>query len=345
VNTEHSLLEALHRDPADHAARLVLADWLEEQGRAEQAEVARLHARQLTGAGTRKELARLCELLEGGVRPVVPEVVNSIGMRLAHIPPGAYIMGSPPQEAGREENEGPRHEVRIKRPFYLGVFPVTQGEYKEVTGKGPSHFSASGDGKDKVKGLDTSRFPVEWVTHTEAVRFCARLSARAKEKRAGRVYRLPTEAEWEYACRGGAAVVQPFHFGDSLSPRHANFNGERPYKAKKGPHLDRPSPVGSYPPNAFGLYDMHGNVWEWCADWFRQDYYARCPMVDPTGPQRGTERVMRGGSFHYGADCCRSAYRGSNAPSYRDIIIGFRVAMTLTVPTTAPRPRRREAAP
>src|SRR5262249_46839160 len=149
----------------------------------------------------------------------------------------------------------------ITRPFYLGVFPVTQAQYQSVAGRNPSANSATGSERDNVAGLCTDDFPVEMVTWAAAVRFCKKLSALAAEKAAGRGDRLPTEAEWEYACRAGTSTA--FHFGDSLSSTQANFDGRGPYGgAAQGPFLNRTSKVGSYRPNAFGLYDMHGNVFE-----------------------------------------------------------------------------------
>src|SRR5262249_4711820 len=153
-------------------------------------------------------------------------------------------------------------------------------EYEKVVGKFPNRpiFKA-----DRGGGPD---HPMENVLWAEAVEFCKRLSALAEEKRAARRYRLPTEAEWEYACRAGTTT--PFHFGDSLSAKQANFNGNFPYgDAGKGPYLRQTAKVGSYLPNAWGLYDMHGNVAEWCADWYDPAYYKHSPREDPRGPAKG----------------------------------------------------------
>lgn len=261
-------------------------------------------------------------------------ITNSIGMRLVLVPAGSFVMGSPEIEKDRSDNEGPQHEVVISQPFYLGIYPVTQYEYLKVGLKrrNPSYFSAKGEGKDWVKGLDTSEFPVESVGWDMAVKFCRRLSERPEERAAGRVYRLPTEAEWEYACRGGVKEYQVFHFGNSLSSEQANFDGRSPYGgAKKGPFLGRTSKVGSYPPNGFGLYDMHGNVWEWCADCYDWKYYAKSPRENPQGPNdnRRADRVGRGGGWGNDGQFCRSAYRGWNRPSFTDHALGFRVALTL----------------
>jgi uncharacterized protein (TIGR02996 family) len=276
---EEAFLQALHAEPNDGMTWLALADWLEEQGQQYRAELVRLvrrlralPLREHSDGRTRME-ARVAELLNSGVRPVVPEVVNSIGMRLALIPPGVFLMGSPEEEEGRSEHEGPQYEVEITRPFYMGVFPVTQGQWQAVMGNNPSYFCASGhfSGKDRVKGMNTDDFPVEQVSWKDAVIFLKKLAALKKEVEAGREYRLPTEAEWEYSCRGGACSSAPFHFGISLSSSQANFNGKYPYGgADKGPYLKRTCRVGSYKPNAFGLFDMHGNVFEWCNDWYER---------------------------------------------------------------------------
>jgi formylglycine-generating enzyme required for sulfatase activity len=203
-------------------------------------------------------------------------------------------------------------------------------------GYNPSHFSADGSGKpgvkypdaskpaggkDSAKGQDTGDFPVENVSWDEAVAFCQKLSALPAERASRRAYRLPTEAEWEYACRAGTTT--PFNVGRILSIRRANF-WSSPQEA-----LRRTCKVGSYEPNAWGLYDMHGNVFEWCADWFDKDYYGKSPQKDPPGPASGSRRVLRGGSFTTPGAHCRSAQRPSSTPSERGRFRGFRVAGVL----------------
>ena len=213
------------------------------------------------------------------------EVTNSIGMKLALIPVGKFVMGSPKEEEDHGQDEE-QHEMSITKSFYLGVYVVTQAEYEKVMGKNLSWFSPKGGGKDRVKDMDTGQFPVEMVSWDDAVAFCKKLSELPEEKKAGRVYRLPTEAEWEYACRAGTKTA--FHYGNSLSSKQANFDGNRPYGgADKGPYLERTTKVGSNAANAFGLYDMHGNVWECCQDWYDEDYYKNSPREDTPGPAQG----------------------------------------------------------
>jgi formylglycine-generating enzyme required for sulfatase activity len=238
--------------------------------------------------------------------PVSPSVsrehiTNSIGMKLVLIPTGEFTMGSPNAESAHQPHEGPQHKVRITRPFYMGIFEVTRGQYEKVMGKNPSTNKESRD------------HPVEEVSPGEAAEFCKRLSALPEEESAGRVYRLPTEAEWEYACRAGTTTA--FHWGNLLSSKAANSLDSGIGKTVK---------VGSYPPNAWGLYDMHGNVWEWCIDGPRT--YTTAPVDAPRGPvtPRGSH-VLRGGSYLDAAAACRSASRNPREPSLHGANVGFRV--------------------
>ncbi len=262
-----------------------------------------------------------------GTEPAAPpkEITNAIGMKLALIPAGTFLMGSPKNEQERLPDEE-QHEVSITKPFYLGVYEVTQAEYEKVMGNNPSYFSANGYGKGSVKDMDTGRFPVEMVSWDDAVAFCKKLSELPEEKKAGRVYRLPTEAEWEYACRAGTKTV--FHHGDSLSSKQANFDGNYPHGgAGKGPYLERTAKVGSYAPNAFGLYEMHGNVWEWCQDGHAENYYKSSPREDPPGgPAHASSRVVRGGGWDDHGRLCRSSSRSRGNPDNRRRYLGFRVA-------------------
>jgi formylglycine-generating enzyme required for sulfatase activity len=261
------------------------------------------------------------------------EITNSIGMRLVLVPAGQFRMGSPRTERDRDKDAEDEHLVEITHPFYMGVCEVTQAEYETVIGPpNPSYFSPGGGGKDKVKELDTRRFPVEYVSWDEATAFCRRLADLTEEKMARRAYRLPTEAEWEYACRGGASPSTSFHFGGSLSSQEANFNGSYPGGggAARGAFLERTAAVGSYPPNAFGLRDMHGNVWEWCYDWYGRDYYKSSPVKDPQGPGSGTYRVSRGGAWNAEGWKCRTASRRDLKPSHKGNDVGFRVVYTFS---------------
>jgi formylglycine-generating enzyme required for sulfatase activity len=290
------------------------------------------------------------------------EITNSIGMKLVRIPKGTFTMGSTKEEQdeviAQEEKklrrklpdtavayyrtEGPQHEVEITRDFYLGIHEVTQKQFKDVMGYNPSYCSSEGagktgvkyfylrkpaGGKDKVKGMDTNDFPVENVSWEEAVELCRKLSDLPAETKADRKYRLPTEAEWEYACRGGASSYQTFHFGRSLSSKQANFGGHTHPGAAKGDYLNRTCEVGSYYKNRFGLFDMHGNVFEWCSDWYGADYYGKSPRRDPQGPSSGSDRVVRGGGWDSTGRYCRSAYRGRYEPAHGLIYLGFRVAL------------------
>jgi formylglycine-generating enzyme required for sulfatase activity len=263
----------------------------------------------------RDDLRRLLSTL-----PEPPKrLINAIGMRLTLIPDGTFWMGSPDAEAERRANEGPVHEVRITRPFYLGIHPVTQALYQPLMGANPSYFYQGKRGGPE--------HPVEQVRWDEAVEFCRRLSDLAEERAAGRVYRLPTEAEWEYACRAGTTT--PFWWGASASSAQANFDGRYPYGgAKKGQYLQRTTRVRSYPANPWGLFDLHGNVWEWCADWYAEDYYANSPIEDPKGPERGPGRVLRGGSWGSNGSDCRAAFRNRFGPGSRYHYLGFRAALT-----------------
>jgi formylglycine-generating enzyme required for sulfatase activity len=255
-------------------------------------------------------------------------VENSVGMRLTVIPSGEFMMGAPDDELGSRIDERPVHQVKISTPFLLGVYEVTQAEYEKVTGVNPSYFSLSGPGKSKVEKLDVGRLPVEQVSWDDCIVFCEKLSALPEEKAAGRVYRLPTEAEWQYSCRAGS--TGPFNTGASLGATDANFNGNFPYgDAPRGVYLGRTSIVGSYKPNSFGLYDMHGNVAELTADRYGRHYYKESPAVDPKGPESGNDRVVLGGSWGTDAARCRSAFRRSNATSGKAYYFGFRVACDL----------------
>ena len=236
------------------------------------------------------------------------EFTNSIGMKMVLIPAGEFQMGS--KLSAREvaanyhrsetwfDEEHPRHTVKITRPFYLGATEVTQAQYRKVMWENPSHSEAA-------------NCPVGNVSWHEVQEFCRRLSAKE-----ARTYRSPTEAQWEYACRAGATTEHCF--GDDV-PELA----DHAWYAKNSD--GKMHPVGQKKPNAWGLYDMHGNVWELCRDWYDKDYYGSSPERDPTGPGHGKDRVSRGGSWYNGAYACRAAHRGCRPPSIRSYLTGFRV--------------------
>ncbi len=236
------------------------------------------------------------------------------------IPPGKFLMGSPESERERHEHEGPQHNVKISTSFYMGAYPVTQREFETIMHHNPAHFHQSNGGGEW--------HPVERVKWQEAMKFCDRLSNLPDERSAGRSYRLPTEAEWEFACRAGSSTI--FHFGDTLILSQANFDGSQPYgDASPGVSPGKTTPIGSYPSNAFGLFDTHGNVWEWCSDWADWPelghFYRISPPSDPTGPLHGSYRIMRGGSWADPGKNCRSASRGAASPGGKKEWIGFRV--------------------
>jgi formylglycine-generating enzyme required for sulfatase activity len=226
---------------------------------------------------------------------------NGVTMKLVLIRPGKFVMGSPDSEKGREPKESPQHEVIITKPFYMGVTEVTQAQYEAVMGTNPSDF----------KGPTN---PVDKVSWADAVEFCRKLS-----EKTGKTFRLPTEAEWENACRAGGKTR--FSFGDSES-----VLGDYAWCGSNSG--GKTHPVGQKKPNAWGLYDMHGNVWEWCADCYGP--YSNEASTDPQGPGSGGARVLRGGSWAYDdADGFRCAFRGDRGPAYRDGSGGFRCARAL----------------
>jgi formylglycine-generating enzyme required for sulfatase activity len=214
------------------------------------------------------------------------------GMAFVRIPPGCFMMGSPDTESGRGSDEGPVHEVCLDG-FWMGKYEVTQAQWQAVMGSNPAWFNRERLGKD------TGHHPVEQVSWHDVQEFITKLNAATVEThgRASLPFRLPTEAEWEYAARAGTTT--PFHFGPTITTAQVNYDGNYPYgSAPKGDYRRQTTPVGSFPANAFGLHDMHGNVWEWCADWYAGDYYATSPRQNPPGPDGGQKRVLRGGSWN-----------------------------------------------
>jgi formylglycine-generating enzyme required for sulfatase activity len=236
-----------------------------------------------------------------------PHLIRDLGLSLLPVPAGKFMMGSSYSEPGRRDDEV-EHMVTLTRPFWLGRTPVTQGQYTRLMGTNPSRY------KDQDPDL-----PVETVSWDEAIAFCRKLTER--ERAAGRLpaghsYTLPTEAQREYACRAGS----PGRYAGELNAI-AWYSGNSD---------DKPQPVARKQPNAWGLHDMQGNVWEWCRDWYGN--YPSDSVTDPTGPASGSQRVYRGGAWFHSAELCRSASRYRIEPTYRGSLLGFRIALTADDP-------------
>ncbi len=235
------------------------------------------------------------------------------GMTFLELPPGRFTMGSAASEPGRNDDET-LHDVTITKPFYLGQFEVTQQEWKAVMGTSPSTFKDCGQ-----------KCPVESVTFEEVQHFIDKLNARRPSSGPSLRYRLPTEAEWEYACRAG--TTGPFSTGENLTTAQANYNGKYPYaSAPPGDYRQKPAPVGTFPLNPWGLADMHGNVWEWTADWYGPYRDSSADGIDPHGPPAGEKRVIRGGSWYFDANSARCGLRYTHAPNDKGFSLGFRLA-------------------
>jgi formylglycine-generating enzyme required for sulfatase activity/tRNA A-37 threonylcarbamoyl transferase component Bud32 len=230
---------------------------------------------------------------------------RGVMLEMVSIPGGTFQMGS-----SESSSEQPVHQVTVK-PFFMSKYPITQAQWQAVKGNNPSSFPGA-------------KRPVENVSWQDAVEFCAKLS-----RKTGKNYRLPSEAEWEYACRAGTTT--PFHFGETITPKLVNYNGNYPYaSAPKGLYRRETTPVGSFPPNAFKLYDMHGNVWEWCQDIWHDNYNGA--PADGSAWETGESdyRVLRGGSWGSNAVFCRCANRSRLTLDYRYRYCGFRVAVSLS---------------
>jgi uncharacterized protein (TIGR02996 family) len=310
MNDEPAFTRAMQANPADTTLRMVFADWLEEQGdpRAELIRLMHTLTQTVDVPNRKKVEGRLRRLLAAGVKPVGPFWTNSIGMKFAWIPAGMFLMGSPKTEKGRSEGET-QHWVTLTKGLYLGVHPVTQACWRVVMGSDPRH--SQGDD-----------LPVQQVSWDDCQEFLQKLS-----EQDGQSYRLPTEAEWEYACRAGTTT--PFSFGKTITTDEVNYNGNFPYgEGEKSLNRGKTTPVGSFPANAFGLHDTHGNLWEWCKDWVAE--YPAGDAVDPQGPPEGEIRVLRGGSFLNQAMDVRSAGRLKTVPTNRGTGVGFRAARTFS---------------
>lgn len=243
---------------------------------------------------------------------------NSIGMQFIRIPAGTFMMGAPEDDKEAWNFAKPQHEVRISKPFYLGVFEITQQQWEAVMSSNPYTLPRSNPyyhlpGMAARLTRPTNPATVSW---SDAQEFISRLNELEGHSR----YRLPTEAEWEYAARAGTQTRYSFGNDRDELERYAWYG--------EGFISGSTHPVGQKQPNPWGLYDVHGNAWEWVQDWYSPDYYAQSPSVDPTGPARGVGRVVRGGSWHHTADSWRTSFRKEYKPGYRGISIGLRVAMT-----------------
>jgi len=232
-------------------------------------------------------------------KTLILDLGKGVKMKLVRIPAGKFVMGSPKTEAGRRSDEGP-HWVKISKAFYMGVTEVTQIQYQSIMGKNPSRFTGPQN-------------PVEQVSWDDATAFCAALS-----KKTGRAVRLPSEAQWEYACRAGTKTRFSFGGDDKGLDAHGWYNANSGGKTH---------PVGQKKPNAWGLYDMHGNVWEWCRDWYDEKFYANAKNVDPENTTKSSARVLRGGSWYYYPQSCRAAIRSRSTSDYRGSHFGFRVVV------------------
>ena len=272
----------------------------------------------------------------------IEDLGNGVLLYLVKIPAGSFIMGSPNGEIDRSDREGPQHRVNFPRDFWIGQFAVTQAQYQTVTGKTPSSFKGNQN-------------PVENVSWDDAVNFCQQLS-----QSTGRTYRLPTESEWEYACR--ATTTTPLHFGESITPELGNYKGNFPYRqAAKGTYRNNTTPVGSFPGNLWGLYDMHGNLWEWCLDEWHDNYSQKAESLKRDGSIPWAKEsseisllsddayVLRGGSWNDLARTARSAYRLSYRRDLWNFNVGFRLVLSgrtveqvltpLNLPRSAPSPQ------
>jgi len=285
------------------------------------------------------------------------ETVNSIGMKFMLIPPGEFDMGSSEAEAAkllaqararnaaqwyidRLPSEAPKHRVRITKPFWLGRHEVTRGQFRRFVDDRGYRTEAERDGKGGSAWVNgqlkqdprfvwngdlgfeqTDEHPVVNVSWNDVTAFCAWLS-----QKEGEVSLLPSESQWEYACRGGTTTTWYAGEDEGALQEHEWFASDSGGK---------PHPVGRLRPNVWGLCDMHGNVWEWCQDWWGEEYYAMSPMHDPSGASGGSFRVFRGGSWQGDAPCCRASCRRRHGPGQCGYYLGFRVARIVSSPSTA----------
>jgi eukaryotic-like serine/threonine-protein kinase len=240
-------------------------------------------------------------------KEITIRVNRSVSLEMVYVDGSSFLMGSPKQEVFRRDDEGPVHEVELDG-FWMGKYEITQAQYKAITGENPSLYKGK-------------RRPVEKVSWEDTMAFCRQLS-----EKLGYTFTLPTEAQWEYACRAG--TTGSFTFGECLSTADANYDGNYPIRGcPEGEYRKETWVAGSGKPNDWGLYDMHGNVWEWCLDYYSPEYITHITRKNPVGPPTGRERVFRGGSWSSDARNCRSAARYRSIPASSGEIVGFRIVM------------------
>ena len=247
---------------------------------------------------------------QGSARQKIEDLGNGIKLAMVYIPGGSFLMGSPQNEAGRSDIESPQHKVTLQ-PFYMSKYPITQEQYQAMMGNNPSKFKGE-------------KRPVENVNWHKARDFCKKVS-----RKTGKIYRLPSESQWEYACRAGTTT--PFYFGETITSELVNYNGKYPYAyAPKDQYRKETTDVGSFPPNAFGLYDMHGNVLEWCRDVWHRNYNGA--PTDGSAWETGgdsNQRLLRGSCWGDFSMVCRSARRDFNYVGIHNYFRGFRVVSSV----------------
>ncbi|MFO0823988.1 MAG: SUMF1/EgtB/PvdO family nonheme iron enzyme [Gemmataceae bacterium] len=321
---EDAMFCGIMKDPCDDTGWLALADWLDENDDdPRRGELVRLH-RKLLGTCCEPEehperagwQSRVVELLVAGVQPCVPRrtlmLPGGVAMKFAFVQPGSFLMGSNHPEAFDEEK--PVHKVTLTKGYFVGVYPVTQAQWAAVMGTHPSYFKGE-------------KRPVEQVSWDDCQEFCEKLGAGQEP---GLKVGLPTEAEWEWACRAGTTTE--YHFGDTITTDLVNYNGKYSWNGSpEGKYREETTEVGSFPCNAWGLCDLHGNVWEWCQDAFDENFYQSSPTEDPIcNNVQENVRVLRGGSWIYDPRYCRAAYRYRYEPAIRGgDDLGFRVRFRL----------------
>jgi uncharacterized protein (TIGR02996 family) len=314
MNLEEAFLDDIVAHPHDPTPWLVFADWLEERDdpRGELVRLLRLCWDEPRKKAFKTRHARLQELFASGVRLPLPHFTNSLGVEFVWVPPGTFWLGGDNGKPGKRQ-------VEMTAPFWMGIHLVTQGQWQTLMGSNPSTFGPSGTSADRVREIGEeglAHFPVERVSWHDTQEFVAALNARERE--AGWAYRLPSDEEWEYACRGPvtcrADCAFSFHAGEpsnSLSSHRANFDGRHSVHSRSpetGPYVSHPTRVGSYPANRLGIFDLHGNVEEW------------------TDTPEGSNMVVRGGDWYDHSPACRAARRSGYPLDYRYCTMGFRLA-------------------